>query len=133
MAIVITSWSQLEHELQQKMRMAMEETVRKGYLKACENAIDFYSEGSPQTYERTGKYGDSPDTDGVEGSGNQLSARIYMNPSGHGYTTGTFSAQEVWEAAENHTAGILGKPGRWAQTETDIEEIVNDVFSRKFK
>lgn len=133
MAKVITSWSQLEYELQQKMRMAMEETVRKSYLKACENAIDFYSEGSPQTYERTGKYGDAPDTDGVEGSGNQLSARIYMNPSGHGYTTGTFSAQEVWEAAENHTAGILGKPGRWAQTETDIEEIVNDVFSRKFK
>ena len=91
MAKVITSWSQLEYELQQKMRMAMEETVRKGYLKACENAIDFYSEGSPQTYERTGKYGDAPDTDGVEGSGNQLSARIYMNPSGHGYTTGTFS------------------------------------------
>ena len=56
-----------------------------------------------------------------------------MNPSGHGYTTGTFSAQEVWEAAENHTAGVLGKPGRWTQTETDIEEIVNDVFSRKFK
>lgn len=134
MAKKITSWADFESVLQKEMRSAMEESVNVGYLKACENAVDFYTEDDPKRiYDRTGKYGDAPDTDGVEGSGNHLSARIYMNPSGHGYTTGTFSAQEVWEAAENHTAGVLGKPGRWAQTEIDIEDAINKAFGKRFK
>ena len=133
MARSFTSWSALEKAIQQEMKSAMEESVRKGYLKACENAVDFYTEGSPRIYQRTGKYGDAPDTDGVEGSGNNLSAKIYMNPSGHEYTTGTFSAQEVWEAAENHTAGVLGKAGRWEQTERDIEDTVNESFGKRFR
>lgn len=133
MAKKITSWADFESALQKEMRSAMEESVNDGYLKACENAVDFYTEGNPQFYDRTGKYGDAPDTGGVEGSGNHLSARIYMNPSGHGYTTGTFSAQEVWEAAENHTAGVLGKPGRWAQTEIDIEDAIDKAFGKRFK
>lgn len=132
MAKKFTSWADLESALQKEMRSAMEESVNDGYLKACENAVDFYIEGNPQFYNRTGKYGDAPDTDGVEGSGNHLSARIYMNPSGHEYTTGTFSAQEVWEAAENHTAGVLGKPGRWAQTEVDIEDAIDKAFGKRF-
>lgn len=132
MAKSFKSWEALEKAIQQEMKNAMEESVRKGYLKACENAVDFYSEGSPKVYQRTGTYGDAPDTDGVEGSGNNLSAKIYMNPSGHGYTTGTFSAQEVWEAAENHTAGVLGKAGRWEQTERDIEDAVNESFGKRF-
>lgn len=126
------SWDALQKAIQQEMKNAMEESVRKGYLRACENAVDFYSEGSPKVYQRTGTYGDAPDTDGVKGSGNNLSAKIYMNPSGHGYTTGTFSAQEVWEAAENHTAGVLGKAGRWEQTERDIEDAVNESFGKRF-
>ena len=132
MAKSFKSWEALEKAIQQEMKSAMEESVRKGYLKACENAVDFYTEGSPRIYQRTGKYGDAPDTDGVEGSGNNLSAKIYMNPSGHEYTTGTFSAQEVWEAAENHTAGVLGKAGRWTQTEHDIEDAVDESFSKRF-
>lgn len=129
----ITSWAELERELQKEMLGAMRETENKGYLKACENAVDFYTEGNPRVYNRTGTYGDAPDTTGVEGSGNNLSFKIYMNPSGHGYTTGTFSAQEVWEAAENHSYGVLGKPGRWAQTEQDIENIANEAFGKRFK
>lgn len=132
MAKTFKSWDALEKAIQQEMKNAMEESVRKGYLKACENAVDFYSEGSPKVYQRTGTYGDAPDTDGVKGSGNNLSAKIYMNPSGHEYTTGTFSAQEVWEAAENHTAGVLGKAGRWEQTERDIEDAVNESFGKRF-
>ena len=55
-----------------------------------------------------------------------------MNPSGHGYRTGTFSAQEVWEAVETGSAGVLGLPGRWAETEADIEEIVKEEFGKMF-
>lgn len=128
----VTSFAQLEAECQKKMRNAMERTVTEGWIKAVENAEDFYSQGSPKLYDRTGIYGDAPDADDVSGSGNSLHARIYMNPNGHGYRTGTFSAQEVWQAAEDGSAGVLGKSGRWAQTEEDIETIGNIEFSKEF-
>lgn len=40
--------------------------------------------------------------------------------------------REVWEAAENHTSGVLGKPGRWAQTEQDVEQLANEIFAKHF-
>ena len=116
-----------------EMKSAMQSAEQRSHMKALENADEFYSQGDPIRYVRTGKYGDAPDSTGVTGGGDYLEAEIYMNPAGHGYTTGTFSAQEVWEAAENHTAGVLGMPGRWAQTESDIEQIVNEEFGKRFK
>lgn len=133
MAKIARSWSELESNIQRQMRTAMVKTVAKGYMKACENAVDFYSEGNPYSYERTGTYGDAVDSDSVEGSGNNLSARIYMNPVNHGYSTGTFSAQEVWEAVENHEYGVLGKHHRWENTEKDLEQIILEEFCKIFK
>lgn len=132
MGKLVNSFAELEMACQEKMRKAMEETITEGWMKATENAEDFYSVGSPKRYDRTGKYGDAPDADPVTGNGNELRSRIYMNPSNHGYRTGTFSAQEVWQAAEDHTAGVLGKAGRWAQTEKDIKDIGNKAFSKEF-
>lgn len=132
MGKLVKSFAELEKLSQAKMRKAMNETVVEGWVKARENAEDFYSVGSPRVYERTGTYGDAPDADPVTGSGNELHSRIYMNPNNHGYRTGTFSAQEVWEAAENHTAGVLGKPGRWAQTVKDVKDIIDTEFGKEF-
>lgn len=132
MAKQIVSFRQLERECQKKMRNAMEKTTVEGWMKARENAEEFYSQGNPKYYERTGKYGDAPDADDVSGSGNYLHSSIYMNPYNHGYRTGTFSAEEVWEAAETGSAGVLGMQGRWAQTEEDVREIVNIEFSKEF-
>lgn len=106
----------------------MEKVLWLGYQKLTK----FYSQGSPKRYKRTGKYGDAPDSTGAQGGGGHVSTEIYMNESGHGYTAGTFSAREVWEAAENHTSGVLGKPGRWAQTEQDIEQLANEIFAKHF-
>lgn len=123
----------LLNAVRREMKSAMQSSEQRSHMKALENADEFYSQGDPIRYVRTGKYGDAPDSTGVTGGGDYLEAEIYMNPAGHGYTTGTFSAQEVWEAAENHTAGVLGMPGRWAQTESDIEQIVNEEFGKRFK
>lgn len=127
-----TNMNALLNGIRREMRKAMNATKDRSHLKALENAENFYSVGDPDYYTRTGKYGDAPDTTDITGSGDYLQFDVYMNPSGHGYTTGTFSAQEVWEAAENHTAGVLGLPGRWAQTENDIEQIVNEEFGKRF-
>lgn len=129
-----TDLNSLLNAMRKEMRSAMQSAEQRSHMKALENADEFYSMDSPdRKYVRTGKYGDAPDSTGVTGGGDHLEAEIYMNPAGHGYTTGTFSAQEVWEAAENHTAGVIGMPGRWAQTESDIEQIVNEEFGKRFK
>lgn len=117
----------------QEMYSAMNEVSLQGLLKAHENAQDFYSQGKPVQYiPRTGKYGTAPNSDGVRRFGNTVSTDIYMEEAGHGYTTGTFSAREVWQSAEDGSHGVLGKTGRWEQTETDVKKIANDVFSEYF-
>lgn len=126
------SWGALKKYAQQKQREAMNATEQRSHLAALENAEEFYSQGNPKMYERTGKYGDAPDSTGVTGGGDHLHAEIYMNPDGHGYTTGTFSAQEVWQAAETGSAGVLGLPKRWAETKNDVCEIIDEEFWKRF-
>ena len=128
-----TDINSLLNAMRKEMRSAMQSVEQRSHMKALENADEFYSQGNPVRYIRTGKYGDAPDSTGVIGGGDYLEVEIYMNPVGHGYTTGSFSAQEVWKAVENHSAGVLGMPGRWAQTESDIEEIANEEFGKRFK
>lgn len=125
--------SSLMSGLQQELRSAMTEISLQGLIKANENANEFYDQGDPEYYKRTGTYGTAPNTDGVKGFGNVQEVEIYMEEAGHGYSTGTFSAREVWEAVENHTAGVLGKAGRWAETENDVQDIINNVMSEHFK
>lgn len=125
--------SSLMSGLQQELRSAMTEISLQGLIKANENANEFYDQGNPEYYKRTGTYGTAPNTDGVKGFGNVQEVEIYMEEAGHGYSTGTFSAHEVWEAVENHTAGVLGKAGRWAETENDVQDIINNVMSEHFK
>ena len=119
--------------LQQELRSAMTEISLQGLIKANENANEFYDQGDPEYYKRTGTYGTAPNTDGVKGFGNVQEVEIYMEEAGHGYSTGTFSAREVGEVVENDTAGVLGKAGRWAETENDVQDIINNVMSEHFK
>lgn len=132
MAETFNNTASLMAALQREMHSAMAEISLQGLMKAHENATEFYEQGNPSFYKRTGTYGTAPNTDGVQGFGNKQEVEIYMEEAGHGYSTGTFSAHEVWEAAEDHTSGVLGMPGRWAQTESDVEEIINNVCSEHF-
>ena len=67
------------------MLSAMQEVDAKGKVKAKENAEQFYSQGSPKRYDRTGKYGDAPDSTGAQGGGGHVSTEIYMNESGFSF------------------------------------------------
>lgn len=126
------SFQSLENALKASMKQAMSSIEQKAHMAAMENAEKFYSVPGGNYYIRTGTYGDAPDSTGVTGNGTHLEATIYMNPDGHGYRTGTFSAQEVWEAVETHSHGVLGLPNRWAETEQEIEKIIQDEFSKIF-
>ena len=133
MAKTYTNISSLMAGLQHELHSAMNEISLQGLMKAHENASEFYDQGKPNWYKRTGTYGTTPNTDGVKGSGDIQEVEIYMEEAGHEYSTGSFSARDVWEAVENHTAGVLGKAGRWAETKNDIQNVVNNVMSEHFK
>lgn len=117
----------------QEMAQVMDEISVEGGIIALRNAKSFYSQGSPTDYARTGKYGDAPTSDGVQRFGNEISTDIYMEEAGHGYRTGSFSAREVWQAAEDHTAGVLGKSGLWQDSEDEIKKMAYDKFAKHFK
>lgn len=119
--------------INQEMTQVMDEISVEGKMIALRNAESFYSQGEPSSYVRTGKYGDAPTSDGVQRSGNEVSTEIYMKEAGHGYRTGTFSAKEVWQAAEDHTFGVLGKSGLWQDSEEEIKKMAYDKFAKHFE
>ena len=61
-----TNISSLMAGLQQELRSAMTEISLQGLMKAHENANEFYDQGNPEYYKRTGTYGTAPNTDGVK-------------------------------------------------------------------
>lgn len=125
--------SALINAIKSEMSKAMKSAEQRAHYAALENAEAFYSVDSPdRKYVRTGKYGDAPDSTGVSQFSDGYTFEIYMNESMHGYTTGTFSAEQVWEAVESHTHGVIGLSGRWSETKKDIEDIVNSEFSKRF-
>jgi hypothetical protein len=131
MGKIIHSFAELQAECQEKMRRAMSEAESKTYLNANENLIEFYSQGSPVVYKRTGQLGNSAMTTGVQGGGNHLHAEIYLNPM-YEYNTGTYTAAKVIAEAEVGGSGILGKSGFWRKTEMDAKRNVDNAFCKEF-
>lgn len=134
-----TNWNSLKKAMQDEMRKAMEEAEGKSYLDALKNASDYYSEGEPIMYQRTGQFGNSPRTTDVQGSGDMLNYEIYLD-QGYEYATlpnskRDWSTPEIFDAIEEGFGGKyapIGKHGRWKQIEEDIEENVENSFKKHF-
>lgn len=138
MTKTFNNWDALKKAMQDEMRKAMIEAETKSYLDALHNASDYYSEGNPKVYVRTGQYGNSPRTTDVQGSGDNLNYEIYLDQefdyyesyvenNGHHWTT-----PKIFDAIENGYGGTLGNHGRWKQTEMDIEKNIKDSFGKHF-
>lgn len=129
--MVATSLAQLEQMLRAKMRTAMQLASDNIDSNIKENLSSFYSSGNPRMYRRTGNLRDSAERTPLSDSGNTISFEAKLNTT-HGYTTGTFSKTEVLNAAENHTAGVLGQPGFWARSESQMQKILDSAISSQF-
>lgn len=132
-------------EIQQKAREAIVETNIVGTNATVNNMHSFYSQGHPKKYVRTGQLGASARSTGVSGGGNHYETTIYLDVEGTSYpvpnpafdTDGSgrfshFTSMEVFEAAEAGTSGILGKPGFWKKSETEIEQALNAAMAKRF-
>ena len=90
---------------------------------------DFYTEGNPVMYERTGALGETSRVSGIKSDGTSAGFDAYLDQS-HSYTTGTWSMAKVQENAENGTGGILGKSGFWARIKAEIPKDLSDACKK---
>ena len=141
--MVATNMQQLEAMLLNELKRCMD-TAAQNILETMQSETNsFYTQGKPRIYERTGMLGDSPKTTPVSISGKEASFDAYIDQSysypmpnwdfiDRGYSS-YFSTPDVIEAAENHTSGILGKPGFWARAEAKMQQELDSAISNSFK
>ena len=99
---------------------------REGFQMTKEDIESFYMQGDPKRYERTGAYGESPESTGVSGGNGNYDYNIHLNRPA--YSTGT-PGFPVLEEAQYHGSGILGRAGTWFEAQQDIEEALKKNFT----
>ena len=140
--MVATNMQQLQKMLMDALQKGMNQASQ-SILEVMQTETDrFYTQGKPKLYERTGKLGDSPKVTPVAISGKEASFDAYIDQSysyampnwdfiDRGYAS-YFSTPDVIEAAENHTSGILGKPGFWARSEAKMQQELDNAMRSVF-
>lgn len=106
----------------QIIRPRVNASYNEGIAATIEDIMSFYFQGNPKRYERTGAYGDSPNSTPPHGGNGKYDYNIRLDdPS---YNTGTFDGHTVLEQAQFNGSGILGRGGTWYESEEDIKEAI---------
>lgn len=130
--MVATNLAQLEQMLRERMKSAMQVASDNIHSDIQKNLAAFYSVPQGKMYVRTGNLRNSAERTPVTSAGNTCSFEAKLNTT-HGYTTGTFSKTEVLNAAENHTAGVLGRPGFWKKSEANMQKRLDSALRSHFR
>ena len=136
-----TNMADLEKMIQQQARTAMQDVQKKVLSDMNYEVGQFYLQGNPSLYVRTGNLRSSPRVTGITGGGNTFGFDAYLdtgyylvpNPifTSRGYAS-YFTPEEVFSAAESHAARILGKGGFWSRSLRDIKQDIVSIFSSYF-
>lgn len=129
---IFNSIQQLENQLIKDLQSATQAARNEIEKKLEDNVLEYYDEGSPTVYQRTGTLLTSPTTTEVQGSGKHLSFEVYMD-EGIAYDTGTYSGAQVIDATEAGYSGTLGKHGYFKKTDQEVPKILDKEFSKRFK
>lgn len=124
--------AELEAMLRKRMVKAMDIVNGKSLIDMQEETFGFYAKGNPEQYQRTGALGGTPNTTALSVGGDSASFDAYLD-TGYNYSTGTWSAAQVVDAAEKGAGGILGKSGFWKRSEKKIEKTLNKTMRSFFK
>lgn len=92
----------------QIIRPRVNAAYNEGLAVTKEDILSFYIQGNPKQYERTGAYGDSPNSTPPSGSNGKYDYSIYLERPK--YNTGT-PGFPVLEEAQYKGSGILGRGG----------------------
>lgn len=103
-----------------------EASEAEGFQMTKEDIRSFEIQGPGKVYKRTDTYESSPRSTGVTGGNGNYHYKIWLeNP---GYSTGT-PGFPVFEQAQWHGAGILGRAGTWLEAQHDIEDVLRRNFN----
>ena len=128
-------------QIRQRMKSAMSEIDAKAMANMTQETQGFYGGGSPTLYSRTGQLGSSPRTSGVQGGGNAVSMKMYLqipsysvpNPvfTSRGFAS-YFSGLQALNAAEYHFAHVKGRPGFWQRSNTKTISDAKSILASHF-
>lgn len=135
-----SSMAELERILTQQMEKAMRVVSEKVLADMYEETGEFYTQGKPRRYVRTGGLGSSPRTTALTKGGKTVSFDAYLepphyivpNPKFNPPYSSYFTGIQVLQAAEKGKARILGKPGFWERSLKDIEKEIRTTLPQFF-
>ena len=132
----------IKRAIQKEAKAAMRDAQKKMWKKTRQEIESFYYQGSPTIYERTGTLGNSPQITSLQDSGDSLEYEIYLDQSvsyevpNEAFTSrgfpSYFTTPEIFEAAESGSFGVKGKPGFWARSEAEFQNILDSAMAQHF-
>ena len=132
----------IKRAIQKEAKAAMRDAQKKMWKKTQQEIESFYYQGSPTIYERTGTLGNSPQITSLQDSGDSLEYEIYLDQSvsyevpNEAFTSrgfpSYFTTPEIFEAAESGSFGVKGKPGFWARSEAEFQNILDSAMAQHF-
>jgi len=127
--LIATNMEQIEAEFKKRLLNAAK-MVSEGIEATMKKEMaDFYTQGNPVMYERTGALGETSRVSGIKNNDTSVEFEAYLDQT-HKYTTGTWGMAEVQENAENGTGGILGKSGFWERTKSKIPNEISNACNK---
>ena len=140
--MIAHSMNDLERMLRKEVKEAMRQTSGNMFRDMYEETQDFYSQGNPHFYERTGALGTTPRVTKTVTSGDEATFDAYLDQS-YMYQTGDDpSMAKVLDLANYGKPWItksgtparhtLGKKGFWDRAEKKMEKTLDDTMSQFF-
>ena len=140
--MIASNMNNLERMLRNEARKAMDVVSAKALGDMYEETGDYYSQGKPKMYQRTGALGNTPKVTKTTSSGDEVSFDAYLDQN-YVYPTGDNpSMGQVldlanygipWTTQGGATArSTLGKKGFWERSEKKMEKTLDDTMSQFF-
>lgn len=140
--MIVHSMNDLERMLRKEVKEAMRQTSGNMFRDMYEETQDFYSQGNPHIYKRTGALGTTPRVTKTVSSGDEVSFDAYLDQK-YVYATGDNPTMGQvldlanygipWTTHGGATArATLGKKGFWERAEEKMEKTLDNTMSQFF-
>ena len=123
---------EIRADILRDVQSAMTDVNEKTREAMDEELISFYDRGNPVLYQRTGGLIQASNVTPVSSVGNSFTFTAEYDAGRMSHDTGHFTEEEILEASETGTHGVLGNSGFWERTSSRIPEILESVLSKKF-
>lgn len=123
--------TEIRKDIKRKLKNTVDEVANESERIMNEELEGFYAGATPVYYKRTGTLGTTPQITDKYCNDTSAGVTASLN-TGISYSTGSFSGEQVIDAAEHGSAGIVGRSGFWERSENRIKDAVDDAIAKNF-